>query len=126
MVFSKRAWLITWEPITSENRQGYNVVTILNYRVSDGRIKEKLEQLYVDNTMLPSERLSFAKSKKNIPNLVRFDSINKVPWWGRMWCGVSPYLYARQVRNLIVKEDNKGNEYFQWEEINKPNNKLLE
>lgn len=120
MVKSKRAWFITWEPINQDNRKGYNVVTILNYRVSDNTVKKILEQLYVDQTFFPSERIAYTKSKKSKSHLVQFDEINGISWWGRMTCGHNPYLYARQVCNIRVKEDENGKEFFEWEEIKKP------
>lgn len=121
MVISKRAWIITWEPITKENREGYNVVTILNYKTSDGIVRERLEQLYVDFMFSPSERLAYAKSKKSKSPTVQFDNIKGTPWWGRMTCGYNPFLYARQVSNIKVREDKNGIEFFEWEEIDKPN-----
>lgn len=117
MLTTKTVWLITWEPNFKDSKK---IATILNSRTSSEKVKDILEQLYVNSEYSLSERLLYAKSKKNNPYPVRFDILDEIPWWGKMSCGNNPYLYARKVKNLRLKINGDENEYLEWQEIEKP------
>jgi hypothetical protein len=116
----KRAWLITWEWIGDHAKKENKIVSILNYRVSPRNVRDYVERLYVDSEYSFTERVEYAKSRKNNPYPAEFDRINGVPWEGRIHCGHNPFLFARFVTNLRVELNADQREHLRWEEIPRP------
>lgn len=111
----KRAWLITWEDW--KGKMDNNVVDILDSRVWDNKIKELMERYYM-NTQFLSDRLNYTKSKKT-PYPAKLDRISCINWCWKIFCGHSPYLYARRVKNLEIWIDWNWEEYLVYDEIDK-------
>ena len=116
----KKAWLITWEWIGDHAKKENNIVSILNSCTSAEKVRQYAERIYVDSEYSLTERLEYAKNRKNNPYPAEFDRINGVSWEGRIHCGHNPFLYARLVMNLGVKLDSNGQEHLEWEEIPRP------
>jgi hypothetical protein len=105
-------WLITWEFVDNEEE----IAAILNYRLSAEMVKRFVELLYVNKQFTLSERLEYAKNRKNNTYLAEFERIKGVQWQGRINCGHNPWLCARLVDNLHIEIDNEGNEILRWDE----------
>jgi len=136
------AWLITWEWLADyakfENEAtvilksrfpdetvreiiellyvNNNVAAILNYRLSGYTVREFVERLYINNYGSLSQRVAYAKNKKNNPYPAQPHSINGVPWLDRIICGHNPELYARLVDDIRVHIDENGKEVLTWKE----------
>ena len=108
------AWLVTWESTGYQSKA--EIVAIINYRYPPIKIKDIIELLYINNRLTLSERLKYAKNRKNNPYPAEFESIKGVPWQGRITCGHNPWLYARIVDNLRIEIDTEGNETLKWDE----------
>ena len=120
----KKAWLVTWEWAGKHAERKSKVASILNYRLSGKTVSEYMERHYVDSYYSLSERLSYAKSRKNTPYPAQFATVEVegkiVPWTGRINCGHNPFLYGRLVQNIRVEVDSDGNERLEWDEIPPP------
>ncbi len=108
-----RAWIVTTE---SANRKfSKKVISVLKYQKSEDQMAEHITQLYVDQHLIPSEKISFLKSSgyKGIAYHPRVTRKNRktIVTIGHMMLG------ARQVKNLRVTRDNKRRECFEWDEL---------
>jgi hypothetical protein len=108
----KSAWLVTWEwnGDHAEKNEDEKIVSILNYRYSDRRIKEYIEQAYIDSEYLLSDKLSCAKNIKCNPYRPSMEGLKIV-------CGHNPHLLARKVENIKLVKGVDGKEQLIWEEI---------
>ncbi|OGJ64490.1 hypothetical protein A3C37_01770 [Candidatus Peribacteria bacterium RIFCSPHIGHO2_02_FULL_53_20] len=111
-IFIMKAWLITWEWIGDHAAMPEKVVAILSPHWSDEKVREYVEVLYSNLTYSFSERMSYAKRKKDNPYPAKFDM-----YGGRIHCGHNPSLYARKVENLRVSSNEDGSESLSWDEI---------
>lgn len=120
----KKAWLVTWIGTGKHAEWEGKVVSLLNYRLSDRAVADYMERHWIDSFGSPSERLAYAKSKKNTPYPAQFDTVEvdgkRVPYEGRMYCGPNPFLYGRLVQNIHVEVDEDGNEQLKWDDIPRP------
>jgi hypothetical protein len=93
----RSAWLVTWDGTkASENK----VAAIFNHRLSDRRVRELVEMLYIAIVVRSdSERLLYAKSSKNNPYPAQLQNFERIT------CGHNPWLYARRVSDLSIKGD---------------------
>jgi hypothetical protein len=110
------AWLITWEWIGDHAKVENKIAAILNYRLQDDTVRGIMERIYINNYTSLSERVAYAKSKKNHPYPAQVHKSEGVPWSGRIYCGRNPYLYARLVDDLHVEVDKSGEEQLIWQE----------
>ncbi len=120
MISMKKAWLITWDQAGGHLRQKDKIVSILSGRLSAKTVFDYVERLYVNSEYSLSDRLAYAKNRKDNPYPAQFVSINGVPWEGQITCGHNPFLFARLVRNTRVEVDLNGDEQLCWEDIPKP------
>nr|NJM03439.1 hypothetical protein [Desulfobacula sp.] len=113
-----RAWLITWEKFRAEeeNDQSNKIVSIFDSRVSSDKIKDYAENFFISTQYSPFEKITFANKRKNNPYPAEYLRINGIQWQGRIVCGHNPYLLARLVKNLIVVNNESGQEIISWEE----------
>jgi len=116
----KKAWLITWEWVGDHAARQNKIVSVLNYRLSGETVRKFTEQLYIDLTSTLSEKIAYAKNKKNNPYPAQFNRINGVAFEGQINCGHNPHLYGRLVSNLSIEIDEDENEKLNWEEIPVP------
>ena len=121
MISMKKAWLITWDQAGGHPRQKDKIVSILSGRLSAKTVFDYVERLYVSSEYSLSDRLAYAKNRKNNPYPAQFVSINGVLWEGQITCGHNPFLFARLVKNIRVEVDSDGEEQLHWDEIPKPN-----
>lgn len=105
-----KAWLITLQGTSQPEK----VISILPPRYPANKVREYVEQLYVDLFLSPTERISYLKNKKNAAYQAEFDTINGVQVC-RITCGHNPWLFARPVVNLQVITDEQGTERFNWQ-----------
>ena len=110
------AWLITWEWQGGHAKVKDNIASILNYRLSSERVLEIVELLYANNKYDLSERLAYAKNKKNNPYPAEYHRIKLIRYMGRITCGHNPWLYARVVDNIRIEHNNDGREILKWDE----------
>jgi len=115
-----RAWLVTWEWAGEHAAVDEKVAAVLNPRLSGERVREIVELLYVNARLSLCERLVYARSKRSTPYRAYFGSIGRVPWTGEVICGHNPYLRARVVDNLRVRQRADGEEELLWMEPPRP------
>jgi len=117
----RSAWLITWSWIGDHAAvpEDEMVVAIVNYRRNGQYVKDLVENIYIERTSSPTEKLAYAKDRKSNPYPARYGNIGGVPWHGRIFCGHNPYLYARLVDNLRVVT-SRGKEKLSWDERSSP------
>lgn len=108
-----KAWLITLEGTSTPKK----VISILPPRTPSKRVREHVEQLYVDQFLSPSERLEYLKDKSSITYPAESNQFNNQPDSGlvSITCGHNPWLTARPVQNLKIKKDINGVDEFTWE-----------
>ena len=116
----KKAWLVTWNGTGRHAEWEGKVAFILNYRLAGETVAKHIERHYIDSFGSLSERLSYAKSRKNTTYPAGFGRFNGVTWFGQIHCGHNPFLYGRLVQNIHVEVDSDGNERLEWEEIPSP------
>ena len=102
-----KAWLVTWEYIGEHAKVDNDIVAILPYRYSPRKVKEVVEQLYANSLGL-NDRLRYANDRKSFAYPAEFDSINGIPWCGRITCGHNPWLFARFVDDVKVDSNNEN------------------
>ncbi|HVG33126.1 MAG TPA: hypothetical protein VM911_08600 [Pyrinomonadaceae bacterium] len=98
-------WLITWEAFASTLVENGKIAGIYNYRLGDRRIKEVVQQLYVDEIYSLEGRLAFANGKLKLQpyEIVRYYFYKgRVPYSEIIYCGLDPVLKARKVDNVKV------------------------
>lgn len=116
----KRIWLITWEWCGNHVNKKDKIVDIFHPNTSGEKMRQIVERLYVNTELNLTEKLKYLYSSKNTAYPAKFDTINKVPYQGKIFCGHNPYLYARLVENIKINTDKNGNEELIWDEIAKP------
>jgi hypothetical protein len=117
-----KAWLVTWECCGDHAKRTEPVAAILSPHLGGDRVREIVEFIYVSAEYSISERMAYAKDKKNNPYPAGFGaSPEGVPWTGEVYCGHNPYLYARLVDDLTVEVSADGDEKPLWKERGYPN-----
>jgi hypothetical protein len=103
------AWLITWEIASPRNSGLDKIAAILSARKSEDMIAEFVQLLYLRSTSSAADMAYYANRRKEIPFKAQKGLlINNVPHGDRILCGGSTcWLYARKIRNLQVKVDEK-------------------
>ena len=108
-----RAWLVTWENATQDNR---SVELVLPDEVPVERVKWLVQELYLAKTASDAEKhdsglyrrvaypAEISKTKRGNDHIV---------------CGHNPYLLARRVEGLSLQtnEDVEGSERLVWTEL---------
>lgn len=110
------AWLVTWEYSGEAAETADKVAAILSGRTSDKTVAEFVELLYALRTSTAGELASYSRNPKNNPYRSTDGMvINEVPHGDRIRCGHHPWLYARRVKDLLVKKDvASGFETISW------------
>jgi len=116
----KSAWLITWEWIGDHARMKDKVVAILNRRLSDETVRRFIEQLYILTTSNLTEKVSYARNRKNNPYQAEFNVINGIKYGGQIMCGHNPHLYGRIAKDISIEIDKNGKEILMWKENDLP------
>lgn len=114
-----KAWLVTWEWTGEHARVKNPIAMILSSRVSGKRVREMVEQIYVNATYILSERAAYAEKKFN-PYPAYYGDIESIDYLDVIYCGHNPYLHARRVDDLRVEIDRNGKESMSWKERPKP------
>lgn len=109
-----KAWLITLEGTSEGIPIHKKVLSILPPRSPSNRVREFVEQLYVDQFLLPNERIAYLKNRRNLAYPAEIDTINGTQV-SRITCGHNPFIIARPVQNLKIVTDEQGIETFSWE-----------
>jgi hypothetical protein len=93
---AKSAWLVTWDGTSPPSER---VVAIFNHRLGSNRVREMVEHLYIVlSRSSPAEKLRYAKLASNNPYPAELNTFE------RICCGHNPWLHARRVTNLIMKD----------------------
>ena len=117
-------WLVTWEWDGDHAARDNNIAAILNWRLSEEKVRQLVELIYANEQFTLSERLSYAKNKHNTPYPAQFNGM----YSGQIVCGGNPFLYARLADDIKVDRDLDGIETLTWTERPIPTNvtKLIE
>jgi len=109
------AWLITMVPGAHEE-----VITILNYRLSNRTVGAIMERLYVERREGLSDLLEYTKTgKARCP--WKISTVNGVPWGEELTCGSGDrFFWARKVDDIRVVTDPAGRDRFVWKERKRP------
>lgn len=115
-----KAWLVTWEWMGDHAAVQGRIASILNPRLRHGRIKEHVEQLYLD-TLGFADRLEVIGRRRDNPYSAKYHTLKRGGYyWERIHCGDNPHLYARKVENIRSVLDEDGEERLEWDEIPLP------
>lgn len=109
------AWLISMVPGINEE-----VITILNYRLSNRTVGAIMERLYIERREGMNSLLEYTKTgKAKCP--WQGTTVDGVPWGEELFCGSGDrFFWARRVDNLKVIVDENGREKFTWTERKRP------
>jgi hypothetical protein len=114
------AWLITWNKSGNHEQMDNTIAAILNYSLPAEKVREIVELLYVDRYASLSERLAYARDRKNNPYPAECNTTDGVSVNTGITCGHDPWLYARIVDNIILNIAIDGKESLSWKEREKP------
>jgi hypothetical protein len=105
------AWLITWVSTLKGGYSDPTLVAILSSRKSPKFIREFVQALSLQASYNAGSMAYLANRQKQIP-FKPIESVNT-----SIICGEGPFLYARPVSELQIKEDtNNGLEIISWRE----------
>lgn len=97
------------------------VAAVFRPQVNGRTVKRMMEVLYAQNETAAIDKLS---ALSHNPFLARFEVVKtlhgRVEWTERIFCGDNPYLYARLVDNLRVRDDSDPDLGLIWDERSKP------
>jgi hypothetical protein len=96
-----KAWLVTWEWVGDHAKRDDKVAAVLNSRLSESRVKELVEFLYLNDSYAVSEKMAVAQRRRDNPYPARVEP-------GGIHCGHHPFLRARLVDDLTVECDDHG------------------
>jgi len=114
------AWIVTWEYFGDKSELIEELVTILSSRKSVRQMALFLEEHYLLATGSASDLKFYANRRGRLPyQALTTQVINSVPHGDRVTCGHNPFLYARKVTALEVKEVEKSREEITWTEPSK-------
>lgn len=105
--------------LRARNRSGKDteVVAILDYRKSVGRVRDFIENLYIsDNYSLP-EKLTYARNTNFNPYPAQIIDLNVRSPYYQITCGDNPCLFGRLVKNIRISVDTSGKEILLWDEF---------
>lgn len=115
-----RAWLITWEGAGNHEELEKPVVAILSWRYSPERVRQLVEQLYINHTATISEQMAYAKSKRKIPYPAYYDTYKGANVTWQILCGHNPWLHAQLVEELRLEVEGSGKQKLSWIEFPRP------
>jgi hypothetical protein len=110
MVKINAAWLLTWEWDNPSDAVNDKVISIFNYKYSNGRVEQLVELIYHQTKATLLNMAAFAKHPDALPNRA------KTGEHGWIRCGSNPTICARLVDDLYVYETVAGWEVIQWTE----------
>lgn len=110
------AWLLTWEgtePKTIFDNDN-KIVTVLSGRMSSKSVEQIVYVLYTRCLWTASDISYFANRRKEREKHYKPNSVNHRR--GFLY-GSNPWIYARQVTDLVIKKDEEnGLEHISWKE----------
>jgi hypothetical protein len=96
-----KAWLVTWEWMGNHAKREDKIAALLNSRLSESRVKELVEFLYLNDCYAVSEKMAIAQRRRDNPYPAKAER-------GCIHCGHHPFLQARLVDDLTVECDEHG------------------
>ena len=111
----KNAWLLTWEgtePKTIFNNDN-KIVTILSGRMSSKSVEQIVYVLYTRCLWTAGDISYFTNRRKEREKHYKPNYANHRR--GFLY-GSNPWIYARQVTDLIIKDEEDGLEHISWKE----------
>lgn len=97
---------MTWEWTSDHAKRDDKVAAVLNSRLSQSRVKDLVQFLYLTEYYTVSEKIAVAVRKKyNPPCTVEEIGTRHEPV---ISCGHHPFLLARLVNDLTVESDPNG------------------
>jgi len=105
--------LISWEGAHLDEHLGQDaskVICLIHWRTNPSKIKEYVEQLYINYTASLSEKKSYL-TNKNIPYPAK-THYSKTTGDTTISCWHNPYISARKVTNVKIK--NKDSEIMHY------------
>lgn len=107
------AWLITWEG-TRKISEVNKIVGVISGKCSESHIEKLVDFLYHQTKFNVHEMTFFANKRKKREH----QSKTVFSRFGYISYGNNPFLYARQVKDFIVKyDDEKEVENISWVEL---------
>ena len=80
------AWLITWEWFGDHVSRKDNIAAVLKRTTRPDTIIEIVDTMYMKEYYTLEECVAFTRNKKLNPYPAHYDSIEGVPWRGRIIC----------------------------------------
>jgi hypothetical protein len=103
-------WLITWKIVNEHNPVPDNLIAaILPNRISTSDVQRIMYLLYHNESGYLSEQLRFARRQHG-------HKVYSHPMQMKYSLGSSPFLFARQVFNFKLQQDDNGDEIATWDD----------
>ena len=109
-----------WDVSPIRSKSSSNVVSLLDYRISDQTVIKYVQQLYADRFYPIGARLAFTRHRNEFSAQVDCPRVNGFPIGGKISCGNGTYLFARLVKEVKLTKDRNGREQLTWQEIPLP------
>ena len=96
------------------------MVAILSWRYSPERVRQLIEQMYINHTATISEQMIYAKSKRRNPYPAYYDTYRGANVTWHIFCGHNPWLHARLVEELHLEAEGNEKQKLSWIEFPRP------
>ena len=94
-----------WVVFARENN-GNTLISILSGRTSSSKMKDYVEQMWVDRHLSLEEMISFINRRRHLPFKAEFAGYNNIPFMGRILCGYDGAdVYAIHAYSVIYNDD---------------------
>ena len=103
-----KAWLVTWDWASDAAALADEIAAILPPRWSPERVAGFVEFLYGQITSTPTELAAYAKDRSNNPYPAELRDFDRIS------CGANPFLFARAVSNLTIKQSDDRLDTISW------------
>lgn len=110
------AWLLTWEGTASPHlwNNDNKIVTILSGRMSSKSVELIVDALYTRGLWTANDLRYFANRRRERENQFKI----KLSSSSGFLYGINPWIYARQVTDLVIEKDEEGRfEHISWKEL---------
>ncbi len=111
-----KAWLVTWQWISPSQKMAHPVIAMFSLHKSEKFVSHFVQQYHLMASLTgPSIAYCMNRTAKITHKVRHVERINGVLHRDRIRCGDDPFIYARKVTELEVREDGSA-QVFSWRE----------